>query len=169
MKKNLILTAVMTLIVAFSYAQNYIVVNTEKIFKAVPAYVKAQESLENYTKSYQKTIDAAYADVEKMYVDYQLAKSVLSPTARQTKEDAIIAREKEIAKFQSDVFGPNGDIVKKRVELVKPIQDQVFEVINKYALQNNFGLVLDVATNPMVLFYAPATDKTEDIIKLINK
>ena len=87
-------------------------------------------------------------------------------TSRQAREDAIIAREKEVNKYQEQIFGQQGDLMKKRVELIKPIQDKVFGIINKYAQDNGYGLVLDIAASPMVLYYAPSADKTEDIIKL---
>lgn len=166
MKRFVVLSALMVVFSVATYAQNYMVVNTEKVFKAVPAYTSALSTVEKLTQQCQTNIDEAYKGVEKVYNEYQSQKQYLSETACLSREDAIITREKEIEKYQQDVFGPQGDIMKKRVELVKPIQDKVFAIINKYAADNNYSLVMDVAANPMVLYYAPSSDKTEEIIKL---
>lgn len=166
MKRIVVLSALMVIFSMATYAQNYMVVNTETVFKAVPAYTSAMSNLETLTKQCQTNIDEAYKGVEKMYNEYQSQKQYLSETACKSREDDIITREKEIEKYQQDVFGPKGDIMKKRVELVKPIQDKVFAIINKYAAANNYSLVMDVASNPMVLYYAPSSDKTEEVIKL---
>lgn len=166
MKRSIVLSALMVMFAMATYGQNYMVVNSEKVFKAVPAYTSAMSTIDKLSEQYQKNIDNAYKDVEQMYNEYQEQKQYLSQSGRQSREDAIINREKEIAKYQQDVLGPNGDVMRKRVEILKPIQDKIFAVINKYAVDNNFALVLDVAANPMVLYYSPSADKTDEIIKL---
>ncbi len=166
MKKFIVFTAVMFLMGISAQAQKYMVVNSEKIFKAIPAYTEAIATVDTLAKEYQKTVDDAFAEIEKMYNDYQSQKAYLSISSRQIREDAIINREKEVNKYQEQVFGQQGELMKKRVELIKPIQDKVFEVINKYAQENGYDLVLDIAASPMVLYYTPSADKTEEIIKL---
>ncbi len=166
MKKRL-LTAVAVLVTAFAAnAQNYMVVNTEKIFKAIPAYVQALETLEKQTETYQKNIDDAYAQIEVLYQSYLEQKDRLPEVNRIAREDEIIKREQEVLKYEESVFGQEGELIKKRVELIKPIQDKVFGAINKYAQDNKYELVLDIASNPTILYYAPTADKTEEIIKL---
>lgn len=168
MKKIIMIAAVLLCGVFSATAQNYMVVNSEKIFKSITAYTEAMTSIETLSKQYQQNIDNAFAEIEKMYNDYQAQKAYLSTSARQSREDEIINREKEVNEYQKQVFGQDGDLMKKRIELLKPIQDKVFEIINKYAQDNGFTLVLDIAASPMVLYYAPALDKTEAIIPLVK-
>ena len=161
--------AALAIVTAFSAnAQNYMVVNTETVFKSIAAYNEANTKLENLAKQYQKEVDDAFAGVEKMYNDYMSQKPYLSESARLTREKAILDREEEINKYQEKIFGPEGELMKKRVEMIKPIQDKVFETINKYAAANGQAIVLDIANNPMVLYYAPSADKTQEIIKLVK-
>jgi outer membrane protein len=166
MKKSILLMAAMLLAGFAAQAQNYMVVNTEKIFMAIPAYVQAIESLEDLSERYQKEVDERYAEIEKMYNDYQTQKATLNEATRKVREDAIISREQEVIEYQESIFGQEGTIMKKRVELIKPIQDKVFGAITNYAQSNRYELVLDIAANPTVLYYAPSADKTEEIIKL---
>lgn len=166
MKKVLLAGATVFLAAYTLQAQNYMIVNTEKIFKSIPAYVQALETLDQQAENYQKNIDDAYAQIEALYQDYQSKKSMLPEASRAVREDEIIQREREVIKYEETVFGQEGELFKKRLELIKPIQDKVFAAIDKYAEDNNFGLVLDIASNPSILYYTPSLDKTEEIIEL---
>lgn len=149
-------------------SKGYIVVNSEKIFKAVPKYTEAIGAIDKLSQEYQKTVDDAFAGIEKMFNDYQTQKAYLSESTRAAREEMILSREKEVTKYQQDIFGPEGTLMKKRVELIKPIQDAVFKVINTFASTNGYDLVIDIATNPSILYYSPLADKTDDIIKIVK-
>lgn len=169
MKKLLILTAALALTAFSASAQNYMVVNTETIFKSIDAYNNANTELDRLGETYQKRVDDSYAEVERMYQSYMAQKAYLSESSRIARENAILDREAEIEEYQQKIFGPEGELMKKRVEMIKPIQDRVFETINRYAAANGQALVLDVASNPMVLYYAPSADKTQEIIRLLRQ
>jgi outer membrane protein len=164
--KKLVLSLIFAAAALAGFAQKQMVVDTETIFKALPRYASAINSIDALAKQYQDNIDQSYKQVETMYNDYQAQKNYLTDSARRTREDAIIARENEIEKYQEEKFGQEGEIIKKRIELIKPIQDAVFGVIAKYAEANGFTVVLDIATNPTVVYYSPSIDKTQEIIKL---
>lgn len=168
MKKFIILSVAMALVSFAAGAQNCMVVNTETVFKSMAAYTNAEATLDNMAKQYQREIDDAFAQVEKMYNDYVAQKAYLSESSRMARENAILDREAAIQERQESLFGPEGELMKKRVEMIKPIQDRVFEVINRYAQANGFALVIDLANNPTVLYYSPAADKTQEIIKLVK-
>lgn len=166
MKKILLLVALLLGIGAAS-AQNYVVVNTETVFGAITAYKNAEQTLEALAKSRQSEVDAAFAQVEKMYNDYMGQKQYLTELARQQHEQAIVDRESAATKRQQEIFGPEGEMMKKRVELMKPIQDRVFKVISDYGARMGV-IVFDVAANPNVLYFPPAADKTQDIISMVR-
>ena len=168
MKKIVLLVAAL-LAVAAVQAQSYIVVNSEKIFKSIGSYNDAIQTINDLTRQYQQNIDAAYANVEKLYADYEDQRDYISQSRQAQYENEIAEREKEIADYQKAVFGPEGELMKKRTELIKPIQDRVFGIINQYAEDNKVGLVLDVATNPSVLYYSPDMDRTQAIIELVKQ
>lgn len=104
-----------------------------------------------------------------MYETYQSQKGYLSEINRNAREEEIIKREKDIKKYQQEVFGPEGDLIKKRLELIKPIQERVFAAINQYAETNQIMMVIDRANNQTLLYYAPALDKTNAIITLLKQ
>ena len=168
MKKFLLSCAVLLLAVGGAYAQSYIFVNSEKVFKSQNDYNTAIQQLDDLAKQYQKNVDDAYQTLEEAYSNYQAQKNYLSETKRAAKEQEIVELEKEVQKYQQDVLGPQGDLMKKRTELIKPIQDKDFAAINHDAEANKYTMVLDVVNNQTLLYYSPSLDKTQDIINLLK-
>lgn len=168
MKKYIFLTAALAVMSFAAQAQNYMVVKSEEIFKSIAAYNKAISDLDELGKQYQKTIDNAFDELEKTYTTYQSQKANLTAAVRQQREEQIVNREKAILQQQEKYFGEEGELIKKRTEVIKPIQDKVFNVINKYAETNGFKMVVDASANASLLYYNPSVDKTQEIIKLVK-
>lgn len=169
MKRFFILLATVLVASASSLsAQNYMVVNSQKIFQSMKEYNTAIEELNTLSEQYQQKVDEAYAQIEEMYNAYQQERAGMSATVRQTREDAIITNEKKVAEYQEQIFGTGGTLMQTRIERLKPIQDKVFEAIEKYAKANGFDLVLDIASNPTILYYTPSADRTEQIINQLK-
>ena len=124
--KRLILIAAFILTAGTLAAQNYIIVNSEKVFKSIDAYNTAISDLDKLAKQYQDQVDAKFAEVEALYNNYVSQKTSLSAAARQTRENAILNKEKEAQEYQESLFGQEGTLMKKRIELIKPIQERVF-------------------------------------------
>ena len=163
--KRLILTLMaMVAMVTIGYAQNYIVVNSEKIFKSIEAYNTAIIELDRLAEGYQLQVDAKFREVENMYNAYVARKGAMSVSSQATIEGQILAKEQEATKFQESIFGTDGTLMKKRIELIQPIQQRVFKAIEEYSQAKGYELVLDVAQNAEVLYYSPKADHTQAII-----
>lgn len=166
--KRLILTASLLLSLTTLAAQNYIVVNSEKVFKSIDAYNKALTELDELARQYQTQVDAKYADVEQLYENYMSQKASLSAQSRQTRENAILEREKEAQQYQESLFGTDGTLMKKRQELIQPIQKRVFDAIDHYAKQQGVDMVLDSSNNPTLLYNSERIDRTQSIIDALK-
>lgn len=151
------------------FAQKTAFVNTETIFKSMPEYTKALETVDKMAASAQQTIDDEFAVIDKLYNDYQRVKGSLNESSRMRREQEIIDREETITKYQKDVFGPEGDIMKKRVELIKPIQDRVFAMIDLIAKAKNYDMVIDIAANPSIVYKNPMLDISQEIISALTR
>ena len=154
--KRLILIAAFILTAGTLAAQNYIIVNSEKVFKSVAAYNKAISDLDELAKQYQEQVDAKFAEVEALYNAYMNQKASLSATTRQTRENAILAREKEAQTFQESLFGNDGAL-------------KVFAAIEAYAKQAGADVVLDSANNPTLLYTNPSVERTQQLIDILKK
>ena len=167
--KRLIMTLALVLsISASALAQNYAVVNSEKVFKSVEKYNAAITQLDELAKQYQAQVDAKFEEVEKLYNAYMQRKASLSQASQQANEENIIKKEQEATEFQESIFGTEGELMKKRLELIQPIQAQVFAVIEAISQQNGFDLVIDIASNPTVLYYSSKVDYTEKVIEALK-
>lgn len=167
--KRLMLIAAFVLAAGTLSAQNYIIVNSEKVFKSVDAYNTAITTLDELAKQYQAQVDSKFETVETLYNNYQAQKTSLSAASRQAREEAILAKEKEAQDFQEGIFGKEGSLMKKRVEMIEPIQKRVFATIEAYAKQIGADAVIDSANNPTLLYTAEKVERTQAVIDLLKK
>ena len=167
--KRLILIAVFVLTTGTLAAQNYIIVNSEKDFKSIDAYNTALSTLDKLAEQYQDMVDAKFAEVETLYNNYMNQKASLTAATRQTRENDILAKEKAAQEYQETLFGNDGTLMKKRIEMIEPIQKQVFSAIEAYAKQVGADVVLDSANNPTLLYSNPSVDRTQQVIDVLKK
>ncbi|MDR1671367.1 MAG: OmpH family outer membrane protein [Alistipes sp.] len=168
MKRVFLILGILVLSAGTAMAQNYMVVDSEKVFKSIAAYNSALTEVDADAQRYQQQIDEAFNQLETTFNSYQQRKAGMSVAERAAEEQRIVARENEIKKFQSDQFGEEGTIMKKRISLIKPIQDRVFAAIEKYAAERGYDIVLDLASNPTILYHKPAVNHTDAIIAIVK-
>lgn len=167
--KRLILIAAFVLSAGTLAAQNYIIVNSEKVFKSIDAYNTALSTLDKLAEQYQDMVDAKFAEVETLYNNYMNQQASLTAATRQTRENDILAKEKAAQEYQETLFGNDGTLMKKRVEMIEPIQKKVFSAIEAYAKQVGADVVLDSANNPTLLYSNPSVDRTQQVIDVLKK
>ena len=166
--KRLILTLALVLSAAFASAQNYAVVNSEKIFKSIDQYNQAISQLDQMANDYQTKVDAKFEEVEKIYNAYMQRRSQLSAASQQANEENILKLEQEAQKYQESIFGTDGELMKKRLELIQPIQKKVFDTIKQYAEQKGYDMILDISQNATMLYYSERADHTDEIIAILK-
>ena len=167
MKRLILALALMLSITAVS-AQNFAVVNSEKIFKSITAYNDAIEQLDKLAEQYQKQVDAKFAEVEKLYNAYMQQRATLNENLQRANEEKILSMEQEATKFQESIFGTDGTLMKKRIELIQPIQQKVFSTIEEYAKAQGIDMIIDNAQNATLLYNSAKADHTEAVIALLN-
>jgi len=167
-KKLILLLAIMVLLPMTNFAQKFAYVDTEYILSWLPDYKSAQKKLDDLAEKWQKEVDKKYEDIDKMYKEYQAEKILLTPEQQKQREDDIINKEKEAKKFQQEKFGFEGELFKKRQELVKPIQDKVYEAIQKIAKDENLDFIFDKSSDMTMLYSNAKYDKSDNILSLLG-
>jgi outer membrane protein len=162
----LLILAVMT--TAFAAAQKYAFVDSEYIRKNIPAFNKAQEQLDNLSKQWEKEVADGYAVVEQMYKSYQNDVVLLSQDMKTKREEAIVAKEKEMKDLQNKYFGVEGELFKKREELVKPIQDEILKAIKTIAAEGSYAVIFDSAAGGNILFANPKYDISDQVLEKLG-
>ncbi len=152
-----------------SNAQRYCVIDSKYILEKLVDYKDAQTRLDQASQNWQQEIDAKMQDVDKLYKSYQAERAMLSDEMRKKREDEIVAKEKMAKDLQKQRFGYEGDLYKQRQILVKPIQDKVYNAIQKYAGIKGYDLVLDKAGGVTIFFADPKLDKSEEILKSLGQ
>ena len=155
MKKMFLMVAVFLMVSATSFGQKYAYIDSKYILSNMPEYTEAQAELDRIAVEWQKEIEAQFKKIDSMYKKYQVEAITLPETMKQKRENAIIAAEAAAKDLQKKRFGKDGDLFKKREELVKPIQDRVFTAIEEYAKERGFAFVFDTAGS-MTIVYADA-------------
>lgn len=165
MKKILILAVCLQLFVVVSNAQRYAVIDSKYILDKLPDYKEAQKLLDQFSEQWQQEIDQKQALVDKMFKEYDAEQVMLSDALKKKREDELYNKEKELRDLQKKRFGFEGDLFKKRQELIKPIQDKVFNAVQKLAVEKQYDFILDKSEGITVIFADPKLDKSADIIR----
>ena len=150
----------------FGMAQKFAYVDTEYILGNIPAYKEAQEQLNKLTTQWQKEIESEYTDIDKLYKQFQIDKLLLSEEMKNKREQEIMQKEKETKQLQKKRFGPEGDRFKKEQELIKPIQDEVYNAIKDMASSGNYGVIFDSSSSSLTMLYTdPKYDISDEVLK----
>jgi outer membrane protein len=167
--KKLILLIGIAMVMAFSAsAQKFGFIDSDYILENIPAFNAAQEQLDQLSGQYQKELESMYAEVEKMYQDFQAESVLLSEDMKRKREDVIISREKEYKDLQRKYFGPSGDLFKRRQALVKPIQDDVFNTVQEIANEGTYAVIFDKAGGTTLLFTNPRFDLSDQVLQKLG-
>jgi outer membrane protein len=150
-------------------AQKIAVVDINQILNSLPSYKTAQEELDKVATKWRSEISQQQDAIKGMYNKYQAEQVLMSEEARKQREEEIMNKEKEVREAQRSKFGPEGELFKKRSELVKPIQDKVYSVIERFAADKGYDLILDKGGSAGIIFANATTDKTTAIIELVKK
>ena len=140
MKRMIVALVAMVLSLTAVSAQNYMVVDSEKIFKSITSYNNALQQLDKLAQEYQAKVDAKFAEVESLYNSYVSQRASLSDYTRQQREQQILQREQEATEYQESIFGTDGELMKRRMELIQPIQKRVFNAIESFSKQYGYDL-----------------------------
>ena len=157
--KKILLIALIFIGAFNASAQRFAYVDTDYILKKLPAYSEAQKKLDATAATWKEEIDLKFQNVAKLYEKFQQEKFLLT-------EEMKTKREAEANKLQKDRFGFEGELYKKRKELVQPIQDKVFDAIQKLATTRGYDFIFDKSSGGSSMLYSnPTYDLSDQILK----
>lgn len=168
MKKSGLIIGLIILTSAIAVAQKYGFVDSDYIRKNIPAFNTAQEQLDKLSEQWEKEVADGYAVVEQMYKSYQNEAPLLSQDMKTKREEAIISKEKEMKELQNKYFGMEGELFKKREDLVKPIQDEILKAIKDVAVEGSYAVIFDTAAGANILFANPKFDVSDQVLEKLG-
>ena len=143
-------------------------VDSDYILSQIPEYKSAQSELDKVSMQWQKDLEDRFAEVEKLYRIFRAEAVLLTDDMKQKRESELQEKENEVRELQKKRFGVEGEIYKKRQELIKPIQDKVFNAIKAVAEKNGFSFILDKSGALTLLYVNPKYDKSDDVLILLG-
>ena len=166
--KTLFLLIVILMTSIGTYAQKFAYVDSDYILSKMTEFAQAEEKIDDFSKEWQSEIESAYEEVEQMYRDYQSEQVLLTSEMKTKREEAIIEKEKSVQSLQQKYFGNNGDLYKKRQDLIKPIQDRIFDAVQQLAASNKYSIIFDASSDLIMLYSNPELDKSDKVLELMG-
>ena len=143
----------------------YAIINTKYILDKIPEYKEADKKLKALGDQWQQEIDQKQMTLDKMYKNYEAEQFMLPDDLKKKREDELFVKEKELRDLQKKRFGYEGDLFKERQKMVKPIQDRVYNAVQKLATARGYDFILDKSEGITIIFADPKLDKSDDVLK----
>ena len=168
MKKLFISALVLSLFGGSALAQKFAFVDTEYILQNIPSYNAAQEELDKVSEAWETEITTEYEAIEKLYKTYQSERVLLTDEMKKKREQEIMDKEIAVKELQAKYFGPDGDLSKKRQELIKPIQDALYKAVKELSAEGSYAIIFDTASGASILYSNPRYDLSDEVLKKLG-
>lgn len=164
-KTGLFLIAILLLGNMTSQAQRFAYVDTDYILEKLPEYRSAQKKLDQLTKQWKQEIQSRVKEIDKLYNKYKAEKVLLPEDEKQQMEEKIMEKEEALKKYKEQKFGDKGELFQKRKELIKPIQDRVFEAVQQLAKEESLDFIFDKAGAVTMLYTNAQYDRSDEVLE----
>jgi outer membrane protein len=168
--KRIFLTLVLIAGIVFNtQAQRFCLVDMEYILNKIPEYTSAQSQIDQLAQEWKLEIDSKFQKIERAYSKFQAEQVLMTDQMKKQKIEEIEALEKEAKEAQKAKFGPDGELFKKRQEMVKPIQDRIYEKIQLYSKEKSYDIIFDKSSAGIsILFFDEKLNKSDDILRALG-
>jgi len=161
---RLVVLALAIMLTSAVSAQKYAYIDSDYILKNVPEYQDAQNQLDDFSEKWQKEIEVKFTEIDNLYKKYQADVVLLPADMKKKREEEIINMEKEVKAYQQEKFGQDGELFQKRQELIKPIQDKIYNTLEEIATSKNYAFIFDKANGASIMYANPKFDISDDVL-----
>ena len=144
-------------------------IDTEYILQNVPEYQEASAQLDTKIANWKSEIEKRLSEIEQKKTALENEKVLLTKELYDERFEDITYEEAEIIDYQQKRFGPNGDMVIQRTQLIQPIQDQIFAAVQEIATNKKFDFVFDKSADVVMLYSAERFDISEQVLRTITR
>lgn len=168
MKKTLAIILLLLTVATTAHAQKYACVNTEYVTANVPDFQQAEKRIAKYIEEWQKELDAKFAELDNLKKSYQQDAYLLPEGLKKRRQDEIKTKEEEVRTLQRQRFGTGGDLDKKREELTRPVQDRIYNAIERIAHEKGYAFVFDKSASSTVIFANSKYDISDQVLEILG-
>lgn len=161
------LVIIFSLLLSFGslQAQKFAFIDSEYILTNIPEYQEAKKQLDALSDEWQKQIEKKYEDIDKMYKDFQAEEILLTDKMKTKRREEILKKEAEAKDFKKSKFGIEGELFKKRKELIKPIQENIYKAVQQTANVGRYAMIFDKSGDATMVYSNPKYDLSDDILR----
>jgi outer membrane protein len=134
----------------------------------MPDYTDAQKEIDDLAEKWQKDVEKKYNEIQSKYTSFQEEEILLPEETKKIRLDEIMELEVKAKELQKKRFGVEGDLFKKRKELIDPIQDKIYKAVKELSKDNNYSFILDKSKNSNIIYADPKYDKSDAVLRKIN-
>ncbi len=164
MKRFLMITAVFLIAATAGKAQKFAYIDSEFIMENIPEYADAKKEVDELSMQWQKEIEAKFSEIDQLYKKFTAEAVLLPDDIKAKREQEIVAKEKAAKDLQKQRFGTDGDLFKKREELIKPIQEKIAAALESLAATENYAVIFDKAGSVSMMYTNPRYDISEEVL-----
>ena len=168
MKRILASSMALFLFMGVTFAQKFAFVDSDYVLQNIPSYNATQEELNKVSEEWEAEIAKDYETIQTMYKTYQSERVLLTDEMKEKREEEIITKERQVKELQSKYFGPDGDLSKKRQELVKPIQDAIYKAVKELSAEGSYAVIFDTSSGASILYSNPRYDLSDEVLKKLG-
>lgn len=168
MKKYFLLFALLGIVSSNVVGQKYAFIDTKYILSQMPDYTDAQKEIDDLAEKWQKDVEKKYNEIQSKYKSFQEEEILLPEETKKIRLDEIMELEVKAKELQKKRFGVEGDLFKKRKELIDPIQDKIYKAVKELSKDNNYSFILDKSKNSNIIYADPKYDKSDAVLRKIN-
>lgn len=148
-----------------SQAQKFGYIDTEYITSKMPEYKNAQVEMDKFSEKWVKDVQAKYTEIDKLKQQYQAEEILLTDDMKRERQKAITDKEQTTQELNNKVFGFEGQLFQKKKELMKPIQDEIYRIVEKVARQKQLMFIFDKSADMTMLYTDPRHDYTDYVLE----
>ncbi len=164
MRKSVLLMILLFAVGMTASAQKFALIDMEYILKNIPAYERANEQLNQVSKKWQSEVEKVAEEAKTLYKNYQSEAVFLSEEQKERKRKRLSLRRKKPLNFAALIFGPEGELFKKRESLMQPIQDEIYNEVKEISEQKGYSVVVDRASATSIIFASPRIDISNEVL-----
>ena len=160
----IVVALILTLGAIGAKAQKFALIDMEYILKNIPAYEMANEQLNSISKKWQAEVESVQQDAQNLYKTFQADLVFLSAEMKTKREAQVIEKELEAQELKRKYFGTDGEFMKKRESLIRPIQDEIYEAIKDISEKQGYAVVVDRGSAMSIIYATPKIDISNEIL-----
>jgi len=168
LKSKAYILIVIFLIAGYCHAQKYACFDSEYVLSSLPDYQQSQKRLDQYVVDWQKELETKQQELESLRNAYQQEAYLLPENLKRRRQEDLKTKEQEVKNLQRERFGVGGDLDKKRAELIKPVQDRVYNALQRLASEKGYAFIFDKAGNSSLAYVNPKYDVTSQVLEMLG-